>query len=209
MSKVKLNLRSLSPTEKTAKARQIVSSLTGNPDFTTPHPPLTQIAAAAEALDGAFADVQAAKQSVLTKSSVMRELSDALDGQLKQLAAYIESISGDDESKILSAGVGVRNVVTSGIGTPLVAPTGLSATEGDHDGEIDLNWDKVKNAKSYVIERSADPPTATSWTYETTSSRSSSTIVGLTSGTRYWFRVAAVVTTGQTGWSDPSTKIAP
>ncbi|MGA9774056.1 MAG: fibronectin type III domain-containing protein [Blastocatellia bacterium] len=209
MSKVKLNLRSLSPTEKTVKARQIISSLMGNPDFTTPHPPLTQITASADALDVAFADVQTAKQNVLTKNSILRESSDTLDGQLRQLAAYIESVSGDDESKILSAGVGVKNVVTSGIGTPLTAPAGLSAAEGDHDGEIDLNWDKVKNAKSYVIERSSDPPTATSWVHETVSLKSSTTISGLTSGTRYWFRVAAVVTVGQTGWSDPSTKIAP
>ena len=209
MAKVKLNLRSLSPTEKTAKARQIIASLTANPHFTTPHPPLTQITTSADALDDAFADVQTAKQTVLTKNSVLREMSDTLDGQLRQLAAYIESISGDDESKILSAGVGVKNVVTSGIGTPLTAPTGLSAAAGDHDGEIDLNWDKVKNAKSYVIERSIDPPTATSWVYETTSSKSSVTVIGLTSGTRYWFRVAAVLAAGQTGWSDPSTKIAP
>lgn len=209
MAKVKLNLRSMSPTEKAAKARQIVASLTGNPDFAAPHPPLTQVAAAADALDEAFSDAQTAKQTVLTKNSILRERGDALDGQLRQLASYIESIGGDDESKILSAGVGLKNVVTSSIGTPLTAPTGLSATEGDHDGEIDLNWDKVKNAKSYVIERSVDPPTATSWVYETTSSKSSTTVIGLASGTRYWFRVAAVVATGQTGWSDPSTKIAP
>jgi Fibronectin type III domain len=209
VSKVKLNLRSLSPTEKTAKARQIVSSLTGNPDFTTPHPPLAQITAVADALDDAFADVQAAKQTVLTKSSLLRERNDDLDSQLRQLTAYIESISGNDESKILSAGVNVKSVVTSSAGTPLTAPTGLSAAEGDHDGEIDLNWDKSKNARSYVIERSVDPPTATSWTHEIVSLKSSTTISGLTSGARYWFRVAAVVTAGQTGWSDPATKIAP
>ena len=209
MAKVKLNLRSLSPTEKTAKARQIVSSLTGNPDFTTPHPPLTQVTAAADALDDAFADAQTAKQTVLTKNSILRETNDALDGQLRQLASYIESISGDDQSMILSAGVGIKNAVSSSIATPLTAPAGLSAAEGDHDGEIDLNWDKVKNAKSYVVERSIDPPTATSWNYETVSSKSSTTIIGLTSGTRYWFRIAAVLAAGQTGWSDPSTKIAP
>jgi hypothetical protein len=209
MAKVKLNLRSLSTTEKTAKARQIVSSLTGNPHFTTPHPPLAQITSSADALDEAFADVQTAKQTVLTKNSILRERNDELDSQLRQLAAYIESISGDDESAILSAGVNVKNVVSSHIGTPLIAPTGLNAAEGDHDGEIDLNWDKSKNAKSYVIERSVDPPTATSWMHETVSLKSSTTISGLISGTRYWFRVAAVLTAGQTGWSDPATKIAP
>lgn len=35
------------------------------------------------------------------------------------------------------------------------------------------------------------------------------TISGLTSGVRYWFRVAAIGASGQSGWSDPATKIAP
>ena len=35
------------------------------------------------------------------------------------------------------------------------------------------------------------------------------TASGLTSGTRYWFRVASVNNNGQSGWSDPATKIAP
>jgi len=42
-----------------------------------------------------------------------------------------------------------------------------------------------------------------------TSTKSTTTIDGLTSGTRYWFRVAAVAALGQSGWSDPATKIAP
>jgi hypothetical protein len=36
MAKVKLNIRSLSTTEKVAKARQIIKVLTDNADFTTP-----------------------------------------------------------------------------------------------------------------------------------------------------------------------------
>lgn len=84
----------------------------------------------------------------------------------------------------------------------------VSATEGDHEREIDLSWDTVKGAKSY-IERSPDPPTATSWMHETVSLKSTATVGGLVSGTRYWFRVAAVMSSGQSGWSDPATKIAP
>jgi len=38
---------------------------------------------------------------------------------------------------------------------------------------------------------------------------SSATVPGLTSGTRYWFRVAGVGTAGQGAWSDPATKVAP
>lgn len=88
-------------------------------------------------------------------------------------------------------------------------PTGLESTVGDHDGQIDLSWDPVSGAKSYVIQQSADPPTTTSWTHDSTSTKSSATVDGLTSGTRYWFRVSAVGPRGQSGWSDPATKIAP
>ena len=89
------------------------------------------------------------------------------------------------------------------------APTGLDVTMGDHDGELDLSWDPVSNAKSYLIQRSVDPNNAASWAHAGTSTKSSTTIDGLTSGTRYWFRVCAVGALGQSGWSDPATKIAP
>lgn len=95
---------------------------------------------------------------------------------------------------------------------PLIAataPTGLTASEGDHDGTLDLHNDRAKGARSYVYEMSLDPPTATSWKHAAVSPKSSVTISGLVSGTRYWFRVAAITASGQSGWSDPATKIAP
>jgi hypothetical protein len=54
-----------------------------------------------------------------------------------------------------------------------------------------------------------DPPTPTSWTHAGVATKSRATISGLTSGTRYWFRVAAVNSNGQSGWSDPAAKMAP
>ena len=129
------------------------------------------------------------------------------DQAFTQLAAYVESVSGDDEAKIMSAGMDVRAVATTS--NELSAPEGLMATASDHDGEIDLQWNSVNGARSYLIERSADPPTAESWQHEAVSTRSSATIEGLTSGTKYWFRVASVGAQGQSGWSNPAVKIAP
>lgn len=208
MGKIKLNLRNLPVQEKIAKARTIITSLTGNPNFPTPTPTLAAATAATDGLETSAATVQTTKARLKTEFSDQNEKEDFLDKIMTQLAAYVESVAGDDETKIHSAGMDTK----SGRGPTTSQPTlpgALTATAGDHDGEIDLSWDTVSKAKSYVIERSVDPPTETSWTHAGVSTKSSFTITGLTPGTRYWFRVAAVSSSGQSGWSDPAMKIAP
>lgn len=209
MSKVKLNIKGLSVTELVARARQIAASLTNNPHFANPQAIVTQITGAADAAETGHADAQAARQNSLTKTSISRDLTATLEGVLRQAAGYIESVAGDNESIILSTGLSLRTTTPAHSTGHTTAPTGLSASAGDHEGEIDLSWDRVANAKSYVIERSSDPPTPTSWAHEAVSAKSSATITGLSSGTRYWFRVAAVTSSGQSGWSDPAFKMAP
>jgi fibronectin type III domain protein len=209
MAKVRLGINSLSVPELIARARQIGKALTGNDHFANAQPMVAQITAAADELEAAHADAQAARQAAMTKTSILHEKSDALTGVLRQAAGYIESVAGDDETKILSAGVHIKSTTGSASTSDMVAPTGLSASAGDHEGEIDLIWDKVKGAKSYVLERSPDPSSATSWAHEAVTTKSSATVSGLVSGTRYWFRVAAVISAGQSGWSDPVIKMAP
>jgi hypothetical protein len=68
-----------------------------------------------------------------TMTSIMHEKEAALEGLLRQLVGYIESVAGDDESKILSAGISVRTT-TPGTQAP-ETPSALSATEGDHESE--------------------------------------------------------------------------
>lgn len=209
MSKVKLNIRGLGVTELVAKARHIAVSLTGNPKFTNSQAIVTQINAAADAAETGHADAQTARQISLTKTNIARDLAEALEGVLRQAAGYIESVAGDDESTILSAGVNIRTPPPAHSTGHTIAPTGLSASPGDHEGEIHLTWDRVENARSYAIERSPDPLTATSWAHEAVSAKTSATISGLSSGTRYWFRVAAVTSAGQSGWSNPVIEMTP
>ena len=210
MSKIKLNLRSLNIPEKIARAQQIVAALTGNPNFTAPHPPLAQVTAAINELEAASNAAQAARQEAKAKTAAQKASEEALDRMVTQLVAHVESVAGDNQQLILSAGLDVRAAATA---TPASethsAPPALNASVGDHDGEIDLSWDTVRGARSYVVERSPDPPTETSWVHAAVSTRSKTTIEDLTSGTRYWFRVAAVTATGQSGWSNPAMKIAP
>lgn len=208
MAKIRLNFTRLPLSEKIAKARQIVTALTGNASFPTPTPGLATVMTAIDDTAAAAAAAQQARQIAKQKTSIQHAAEELLGKLISQLAGYVESVAGDDEKLILSAGMDMRERSVSGTEPP-VQPQALAASAGDHDGEVDLAWDKVSGAKSYVIERSGDPPTSTSWTHSGVCTRSAFTVSGLTSGARHWFRVAAVSANGQSGWSDPATKMAP
>lgn len=207
MPRIKLNLRNLSIPDKVQKGRQIVTAMTNNANFSNPHPPLSDVTAALASLDQNYALLQAAKADVKAKATTQDDAEAKVDQILAQLAAYVESIAGNDEKIITSAGLATK--ASRSTPTFLSPPQGLSATAGDHEGMIDLSWKKVPNARSYMIQISPDPPTAETWTHAAIATASNRTIENLASGKRFWFRVAAVGAMGQSGWSEPATKIVP
>jgi hypothetical protein len=207
VARIRLNLRNLSITEKLAKGRQIVTAMTNNASFSTPTPPLSEVTARLDDLDKAFASVQAARSELATRTSAMEAAEGRLNQALTQLAGYVESVAGKDDTVITSAGMEIKAAPSATTVPP--APDGVGATAGDHDGVIELFWKSVPNARSYVIESSTDPATATSWAHVGIATSASKAINNLTSGKRYWFRVAAVSAGGQSGWSEHATKVAP
>ncbi|HEX8653462.1 MAG TPA: fibronectin type III domain-containing protein [Pyrinomonadaceae bacterium] len=149
----------------------------------------------------------AARQESKNKTAVQSQAEDELDDVLTRLAGYVSSVSGDDEAPVTSAGMSLQQPKAPA-GPPAV-PQSFAATTGDNDGEIDLGWSAVDGAQSYIIEQSPQGPPNASWTHLQTTVKSAHTATGLTSGTRYYFRVAAINSNGQSGWSDISTRIAP
>jgi hypothetical protein len=181
--------------------------MTNNPNFASPHPPLADVTASLSTLDDAYKAYQIAKLDARTKANVTDDAEIQLDSQLRKLAAYVESIADKDETIIASAGMQTKAVRTAP--SALAAPEALSAAAGDREGEINLSWRKVENSRSYIIQISSDPPSADSWGHAETVTVANKTLQNLTSGKKYWFRVAAIGSLGQSGWSEPATKIAP
>jgi len=207
MPKVKLNLRNLTIPEKIARARQIVGAMTGNANFTTPHPTLAEVTTAADALETAANAAQAARLEARRLTGARDTQEDELVQLITQLGGYVESVAGGDEAKIMSAGLETRAAATPDNSAP-AAPETLTATTGNQEGEIELSWDAVRGARSYVVERATDPQ-AGPWTASGVAPRSSLLIEGLESGKRYHFRVAAVTLNGQSPWSNHAVKVAP
>ena len=205
MAKVKLDLQNYSITELFEYARNIVTALTGNADFLTPDPALADVTTAADDLETAYNASQVARQDSQEKTTIMYDKKDALNKIITRVGLYVENTSDGDTAKIESAGMDVR--ATAGASTPPDVPHALSATAGDMEGEIDLHWEPSSRAKSYVIQQSNDPPGT--WSQAGVITKSKYSVLNLTSGDKYWFRVSAVGTAGQSGWSDPATRIAP
>ncbi len=67
----------------------------------------------------------------------------------------------------------------------------------------------MRGAKTHVVEVCPDPLSEANWKRIGLPTKSSFTASGLTSGNKYWFRVAAVGAAGQGPWSDQAMKMAP
>jgi hypothetical protein len=209
MPKVKLNFKRLSVSEKIARARLIVQQMTANAaNFPHPVPALADLSAVIDAAETAYNNALKTRAAAKEATATLEDKEDELDEMVSRMASYVDTASAGDEQIILSAGMDVRapNVPTN---QPPSVPTGLTPTMGDLEGEIDLTWNSVPGASSYIVQISPNPPTNTSWTQTAIVTVSKATVDGLTSGAKFWFRVAAVGGGGQSGWSDPAVKMAP
>ena len=207
MAKVRLDINSISVQGIITTAQTIASGLTNNPSFPTPSPAPSALNAKAQEVDAASQEVESLKQLLKTKQSALDAKRQELRELVKQARNYVELASAGDETKILSAGMQVRAE-----GTPvglLPAPMNFSIMEGANPGMVELKWKTVKGSNSYIIERSIDPPTATSWSAASVSTKSKFLLGGLASGEKLWFRVAAVNSAGTGAWSTPIMKIIP
>lgn len=82
----------------------------------------------------------------------------------------------------------------------------IHAARGDGAGEIDLNWDAIENADSYVIEFCERNGRA-KWNVLDIINESKYTVKGLKNKKAYMFRVAAVDSKKQGPWSITVEKI--
>ncbi|HLT24728.1 MAG TPA: fibronectin type III domain-containing protein [Ignavibacteria bacterium] len=83
-------------------------------------------------------------------------------------------------------------------------PNGVFAAKGTFPGEINLQWDAVENARSYVLQMSKGKNGK--WSQVDIISEPYYMLSGLDDKTEYSFRVAAVFKESQGEWSEVFTK---
>lgn len=85
----------------------------------------------------------------------------------------------------------------------------IAAASGEMNGEINLLWEPVSGARTYIIQKRLESKNPSRWMQEDIISKSHCTVSRLRSGKKYWFRVAPVNSNGQGPWSEPVQKKAP
>ena len=91
----------------------------------------------------------------------------------------------------------------------LLAPAGLGGALGAMPGTVALWWEAVRGARTYIVHMTLTPEIETSWQQFGICTSAKFTAKGLTTGTQYWFRVAALGTAGQGPWSSALERLAP
>jgi hypothetical protein len=207
MAKVKLDLKSKTDAELLPFAKGHRDALvTHASTFATPNPTATIFDAAVAAYETALTELgtaQAAARAATARKDTTRA---ELEGHLTTRGSYVDDIAKGEAAIIEDAALGVR-AAAAPIGA-LPAPGDLNATAGDQEGEVDLSWDRVRGAGSYVAEVREDTA-GTSWTQATIVTKSRATVTGLVSGKKYIFRVRGIGAAGPGAWSDIAGRMAP
>ena len=98
---------------------------------------------------------------------------------------------------------GKGSYVTVNATTPVATPTSVTVTAGSSLGSVNASWSMPTSGAAdavtgYSIQYSTDNANWTTYSNNTTAASTSYSITGLTAGTSYYVRVAAVSTSGAT-----------
>lgn len=184
MSKVKIGFSGLSVPNQIERARNIVTLMTGNANYTTPSPTLVVVGDAVDALETAY---NQSRNRDKAKMVTMRSRRKEMLYLVVQLASYVQDASGGNEEKILSSGYSVVGAKTP---HPVIAGavTNVRLSDGAVSGSIRVDWDKATNTVLYVVFASTQPE----FTYldvQGITTKTQKEIGELSPGTRYWIRI--------------------
>src|SRR5579862_2694195 len=124
---------------------------------------------ATDALEAAY---EAASDGGKAKKALVRTLGKALNALMVQFVAYVQEVSGGDETIILSTGLLVEAAKTPP--QTLGAPQNLLVKTGVMEGDIKPKWDKLTGSVLYFIETNLDGNT--NWIDAGNSTRANTTL---------------------------------
>lgn len=199
--KIKLGLAGLNATKIIEKATLILTKMTGNANFPDPTPSLADLTAANEALSAANAAAASGDRAAIT---VRKNQEQVVANMLRTLAAYITMASDGNDAVIQSSGFELQNLPEPQ--PNLSRPVAFKSLRGQHQGDVELSWRRVRGAMSYLIEMTTGEPSNPNsvWTTVAITTKVKVGFSNLGIGNFYYYRVKGVGRNNESAWSDIS-----
>ena len=182
--RINRNFDRMSDAELQVKTNQIIADLSEN--FATA-PGLTTLMAAREAFTAALASAMAGGT---IERAVKNQKKDELVFEHSQMISYVLLTAAGDRTKAAQSGYSLAKA--SSTPRELTQPGNLKVVNGANAGELELVFDKVQAAYSYIYQCTQEPLSEASEWQQYYGSRRKYLFTGLETGKRYWVRVAAV-----------------
>ena len=204
MAIIATNTTKLPIPDKLQRGQDIITKSTSNPNV----PGNTAVLAA---FTNAQEDLVAANNAHVGAQTTLKNLMDQRDDALAAwnnclgcLAAFTESATQGDSTKITSTGFDVRGPRSPK--PPLGAPTDVQAKTNGSPGVTKLSWNTMDGVRLFIVQQTNDEAAQTGWAQVATPTKASCDVGGADPGKPTWFRVAAVDASGQGPWSEPARR---
>jgi hypothetical protein len=174
-------------------ASNIATAMTSNASFPAPNPPIATLLADIAALNTAETAVLSRTKGAVETRNAKLEI---VRADLENLKTYVQSVAQaatptNADAIIESAGMTGRKVT-------LHDKPALAAKQGSVTGSVNLVAKAAAKRASYNWQYSTDQKT---WTSLPPTLQAKTGVSGLTAGTTYYFRMQALVATGEENWS--------
>ena len=191
----------LSDAPWTSFAENTVAKLTGNPVFPTPKVALATVTGTQLAFSIA---INAASNGGKLATAAKNADREALIALLRQNAAYVQSVAGDDLVALLSSGY---EAVSNSRTRIILPPPAVERVDNPQSTKLGLRLTPVPTARAYEVRISHG---ATGWQAVGVFTYSRPILIeDLTPGTTYTMQARAIGgTTGYSDWSDPVSHMA-
>lgn len=190
-----INLRKLLELERIAKAREIVTEMTGNAHFPDPNPALADLDAQAQTTLDAY---DASRNAGTEETAIFHNALDVLERMMLTQANYVEIVANESpeigDEIILSAGMEFRDRGEININD-------FSVENAKVKGSVDARI-KAQKPRTVYLWKLREKGTA-DWVWVKATVQSQYTITGLVSGSTYEFLGAYQLIDNEEVYFDP------
>lgn len=187
--------------QKIEFGRSVLIKMKANQKFATPDVNIEELETTTNLLETRSLTAQGGGKEA---TALMHQAEEEWVDLMRKMAKYVDRVADGDGAIILNAGFNLAKQPT-----PAMRPD-FSVELGEKSGSVVLHRQAVEGAKSYIWQYCQGEMPAVNdagWVTALVTSKVSAEIKGLIPLSKYWFRSAAVTSSGTTAYNQPVMQV--